>query len=404
VSPGWLACLLLGLGLAWAEPYRDLTAAGAGFHGPGREHEAPDTLGAVRLGLLGPAQGEAGRQLQLGVRVAVAEANAGGGQEGLPYEVVFRPDDGPWGVVARQVVGLAQEDQVWAIIGGLDGERAHAAELVAAKLWVPVLSPTAGDRTIDYANVPWMFRCLPDDRSQADSLAALCAGKGWRRIGIATEANRDGRIAAERLLEAARACSLNLALQIEYPAADPEAAALRLGRAGAQALVVWGRPETALPLLRRLRRQGCHLPVLAPALLALPEVAQDASLGELIAAAPADLSLPTPPSLGERPSYVALCAYDTAHLLIAALRRSGLNRARLRDELATASFAGLTGDLSFNGLGGRRQGPVLMHATQGRWVRWPDGGAGPAFPWRPQGQPPRGDPPAPAEAPEKLAP
>lgn len=364
--------LLLGLGIARAEPYRDLEGAGATFHGPGRELAVPDTLSTVRLGLLGPAQSAAGLQLQLGVRAAVAAANAAGGYQGLPFVVAFRPDDGPWGVVAAQVVRLAQEDQVWAIIGGLDGERAHAAELVAAKLWVPVLSPAAGDRTIDYANVPWMFRCLPDDRSQADSLASLCARQGWRRLGIAVEANRDGHVAGERLLEAARACSLSLALQFEYAPNDPAAAAERLASSGAQALVLWGRPGTALPLLARLRERGCRLPVLAPGLLALPEVARDETLGPLIVAAPADLSVATPPALGEHPSYIALFAYDTTQLVIAALRRSGLNRARLRDTLAELHFSGLTGDLYFNSLGGRRAGPVLMRAEKGQWVRWRD--------------------------------
>ncbi len=377
MNSGWLSLgLLLGLGIAQAEPYRDLSIAGAAFYGPGRDTVAPDTLSALRLGLLGPAQSKAGLALQLGVQVAVAEANAAGGCGGLPLAVVFRPDDGPWGVVASQVVRLAQEDQVWAIIGGLDGEHAHAAELVAAKLWVPVLSPGAGDRTIDYANVPWMFRCLPDDRAQADSLARLCVRQGWRRLGVATEANRDGRMAAERLLEAARACSLVLALQVEYAPADPEAAAGRLAGCGAQALIIWGRPATALPLLARLRQEGCALPALGPALLALPEVAQDQTLGPLIVAAPADLSLPTLPALGEDPSYIALYAYDTAQLVVAALRRSGLNRARLRDELAARSYTGLTGPFSFNSLGGRREGPILMTARQGRWVRWLDGGAG----------------------------
>lgn len=365
----WLCCLLLGLGIARAEPYRDLSAAGAAFNGPGRELPGPDTLSAVRLGLLGPAQSAAGQELQLGVRAAVEEANAAG--QGLPFVVIFRPDDGPWGVVASQVVRLAQEDQVWAVIAGLDGERAHAAELVAAKLWVPVLSPAAGDRTIDYANVPWMFRCLPDDRAQADTLARLCVRQGWQRLGVATEATRDGRIAAERLQEAVRACSLSLVLQVEYAPADPEAAALCLARAGAQALIIWGRPATALPLLIHLRQDGCVLPALGPALLALPEVAARGEvLGELIVAAPADLSVPAPPALGDQPSYIALFAYDTTQLLIAALRRSGLNRARLRDELSGLTHTGLTGPFSFNSLGGRREGPVLMVARQGRWVRW----------------------------------
>jgi ABC-type branched-subunit amino acid transport system substrate-binding protein len=188
---------------------------------------------------------------------------------------------------------------------------------------------------------------------------------------VTTEATRDGRTAAARLQEAARACSLTLALQIEYAPTDPEASALRLARAGAQALMIWGRPATALPLLARLRQDGCTLPVLGPALLALPEVAaRGEALGKLIVAAPADLSVPAPPALGDQPSYIALFAYDTTQLLIAALRRSGLNRARLRDEISGLTHTGLTGPFSFNSLGGRREGPVLMVARQGRWVRW----------------------------------
>ena len=373
MNPALLLCLLLSWrGAAWGtEPYRQLSTAGAQFNGPGRDTQAPDTLSAVRLGLIGPAQGPAGEALRQGALQAVNEANAAGGFKGLPFEIVFKPDDGPWGVVASQVVQLAQTDQVWAIVGGLDGERAHAAELVAAKLWVPVLSPGAGDLTIDYANVPWMFRCLPDDRSQADLLARLSVRQGWQRLAVASEATRDSRLGFQRLQEAARACSLNIALQVEYAPSDPTAVAQRLEEAGAQALVIWGRPATALDLLARLRRDGCALPVLGPAPLALPEVAaQGGNQGALIVAAPADLSAPGLQMFGDQPSYLALFAYDTTRLIIAALQQSGLNRARLRDELTRLPFAGLTGPFSFNSLGGRREGPTLMVARQGKWVRW----------------------------------
>ena len=48
-------------------PYRDFSGQGAQFHGPGRQDEAPDTLTAVRVGLVGPGQGAAGHDLRHGV-------------------------------------------------------------------------------------------------------------------------------------------------------------------------------------------------------------------------------------------------------------------------------------------------------------------------------------------------
>ena len=111
--------------------------------------------------MLAPARREAGERLREGIALAVDEANARGGLAGLPFETVYRADDGPWGRGASQVTALAYEDSTWVIVGGLEGGDAHLAELVAAKLWIPVVTPTAGDLSIDYANVPWVFRCFP---------------------------------------------------------------------------------------------------------------------------------------------------------------------------------------------------------------------------------------------------
>ena len=45
-------------------------------------------------------------------------------------------------------------------------------------------------------------------------------------------------------------------------------------------------------------------------------------------------------------------AYDAIHLMAAALRQSGPNRARLRDRLAeTKNFAGVSGVVSFDHAG-----------------------------------------------------
>lgn len=366
------------------EFYQDFSEKGAGFYGPGRELAAPDTLSAVRLGLLGPSKGTAGKQLRQGVELAVEEANAAGGYiradgRSLLYEIAFRPDDGPWGVVALQVVRLCQEDQVWAVIGALDGERAHAAELVVAKLWVPVVTPAAGDLTIDYANVPWVFRLMPDDRSQAELLLQAAQERGWKRLVLASEGARDARLASERVLEGARGLSESLLLHVEYDPNAPEGSVSRLMQVRPDALLVWGRPEGAVELIAGLRRAGLQAPVLVPAPLVIPETAaRGEELGALFGAAPLDLDGDDPPlaefraryrrRTGEEPAAIAAYAYEAARMVIVAIERAGLNRARLRDELARLRYAGLTGEVSFNSLGGYGRLPVLVELRDGEWV------------------------------------
>jgi branched-chain amino acid transport system substrate-binding protein len=154
----------------------------------------------------------------------------------------------------------------------------------------------------------------------------------------------------------------------------------RLLRSSADALIVWGRPSSAVGLIFRLRKAGVQVPVLVPGILVLPEVAaRGAALGEMIGAAPLDLGAETPPvrdfvarfrrQAGMEPSYVAAYAYDAARLVLDAIERAGLNRVRIRDELARGRYRGLAGEFVFNSLGGRREAAVLMGIRDGVWIR-----------------------------------
>lgn len=361
-------------------PYKVLSDAGAGFFGHGRTSPNPDTLKAVCIGLTGPNNSTEGRHLQCGVALAVEEANERGGYRGIPYEVVFRPDDGPWGVAAKQVVHLTYDDNVWAILGALDGHHAHLAELVAAKAWIPVVTPSASDRTIDYANVPWVFRCFPDDGKQARALVGHAKRRGYKRIIALTEGDRESRVAWERLQDAAKSAKHPFSLQIEYDPYDPTSVIPRIEHEPADAFVVWGHPDGVIPIIRAIRKLGNDAPILGPALLATPEFAEKTrGLGDIVIAAPFDLNGNGDAALktfyrryadysGMPPSLVALFAYDATRMVQAAIEKAGLNRARIRDELAGISFEGLALEIRFDELGGNLAKPVLVSLREGQWV------------------------------------
>ena len=379
-----LLCLILG-GTHPAKagdpaPYRKLSEAGAGFLGPGRNDPEPQGLRSVRIGLIGPVGRPEGMRLREGVALAIAEANARGGYRNLPYELVFRPDDGPWGMGAKQVTALAYDDSVWVVLDGLDGAEAHLAELVAAKIWVPVVVPVASDFTIDYANVPWVFRCFPSDQRQAAALVRYAKGRGYGRLLVFTEADREGRTGLLRLRDMAGRSRFPLARTLEFNPQVPEAVLDSVKLSSADAVLVWGRPDSGLRLLLEIRRAGFEGPVLVPACILSPELsAQGSGLGELVLAAPYDLSR-TDEALGalrrryiaktgQPPDPVALFAYDAANLVISAIQRAGLNRARIRDTLAEQAYEGVVGTIRFGGLRGTDTEPVLMRLEGGTWVR-----------------------------------
>ena len=387
-----LASLLLAGRLAAAEepragqveggsgpkPYHDLSQAGSDFLGPGRDQPEPHVPETIRVGLIGPGRGVEGVELRRGASLALAQANHRGGFRGRPFELIFRSEDGPWGAAALRVVELAHEDRVWLIVGGLDGHHLHLAELVSVKLWVPVISPWAMDRTVDYSNVPWVFRCPPDDGRQAEALLVHASRQGLHPLLLLREDHREGRVAGERVQEAATRVGLPRPEELVYSAVQPAAALPRVMSRKAAAIIVWGRRKGALALLRAVREAGYDRPLLGPALLAVPEAL---SVQGLVVAAPFDLSHPSPCYLGfdriyrsrfgQAPSALAALAYDALGLGIEAIRTAGLNRARIRDALARADFPGATGAIRFNGLGGSLAEPVLLRSRAGGWERVP---------------------------------
>ena len=77
---GWLILTILTVMAQGAQkPYFDLSNAGSGFYGPGREAPYPVGVKTVRIGVLGPEKDAEGLQMRTGVRIALEEMNRKGG-------------------------------------------------------------------------------------------------------------------------------------------------------------------------------------------------------------------------------------------------------------------------------------------------------------------------------------
>ncbi len=133
--------------------------------------------------------------------LAIQEANERGGFKGIPFQLVVRTTEGPWGAGSKESVALVYENDVRAIVGSLDGRNAHLAEQVAAKSHLVYLETRATDPTLSQAYVPWFIRNVPNDNQQAMAILDLIGEEGAGNTAILVSESYDTRYAVKSLTE-----------------------------------------------------------------------------------------------------------------------------------------------------------------------------------------------------------
>jgi branched-chain amino acid transport system substrate-binding protein len=371
----------------------------------------------VLLGYFGPSDpaNPEGGDLWCAAQLAIEEVNREGGFRGKPFRLIPGWSSDPWGTGVARVVRMVYEDRVWAIIGGIDGPSTHLAEQVVAKARLALVSPASSDKTVNLANVPWMFSCLPGDHVQTPVLAAeIRARVGTQPVVLVSADDHDSRLFTRELLKALREHRIapdfhfvfqrgekNLADQIE-----------RIAKSDAGAVIVVANAKDSARLVCGLRQSGLDLPVFGgPAmgrrgflehagaaaegvifpLLYLPRIrgkitsayaSPPRGRGEGEGAEKAVVIFPRIPSAesedfhelfrakhGHSPDYAAAHAYDAVCLLVAAIRKAGLNRTRIRDSLVELSpWRGVTGEVQWDPTGSNTRPVTLGTFNDGRIV------------------------------------
>lgn len=316
------------------EPYKDARRQRLEYHGPGRDEPEPSGLREVRIGYYGPDDpaNPLGGTFWQGAQLAVGEANRSGGYNGLPFRLAARWSENPWTGGAGAVVQMAYTDKVWAIIGGIDGTSTHLAEQVVTKALLPLVDPGSTDKTVNQASVPWMFSWLPADPAHAEAI-----GRGLRESStgesfvLISATDHDSRALAAELKGFLARNHLIPGRHVEFQPGALEGA--RIAAEAAQlkpraVAVIAGAVDSAL-VVRELRKAGVR-----EAVFAGPAAGRETFLARAGTAAeevrfPWLEETPRP----ELPDYAAASAYDVTALVIRAIRRAGLNRARIRDAI-----------------------------------------------------------------------
>jgi ABC-type branched-subunit amino acid transport system substrate-binding protein len=360
------------------KPYKEFFLVQTEYTGPGRaEPEPGPDLKSVRIGFIGPIMATVsastggrsheealGKQMLQGAQLAIEQANARGGyvKRHIPFELDIVNDNGLWGSTGNEVVTMTYKRPSWAILGTIDSANSHVAIRVALKSEIFMMNSGDTDPTFIETNIPWTGRCIGDDRQQGYLLVDYMIRKmGYKRVGIIRSSNRYGRFGVREVRDSARRLGYPVAIEMAYKVggSDFTLQIQRLREAKVDAIVHWGDARDSAVVLNQIRALGMKQPYFT----------SDRSVSDeftKLAGANADGVISgyswnpdrKDPHLDEfRQAYVARFkeepdtfgahAYDGMNMLIWATNNAGLNRAKIRDLIATRStpWPGVTGDI-----------------------------------------------------------
>jgi ABC-type branched-subunit amino acid transport system substrate-binding protein len=337
------------------------------FYGPGRDKPAPADVTEVRIGFLGPIEGSRdarmGRRMLQGATLAVEDANAGGGYRGVPFALTVRNDTGLWGASSNELVALHDEG-VWGTLGSIDGANTHIMLRIALKIDMPMVVSGDTDPTLTETTIPWMVRVSGDDRQSSYALALyMVEQQGHERVAVLRVNNRYGRVGTGEFKDAVRRLGSPIVLEMRYSVGDTVFTEQleRIRQARPDAILLFGDPEEVGLIVRQMRAMGMEQPVYGGDRLVSQEfleIAGEAADG-LVATYLYNPTLEDPvlqdfnrryeERFREEAETFAAHAYDGMTVLIEAIRRGGLNRVRIRDELyGLEMHRGVTGTIPFD--------------------------------------------------------
>jgi ABC-type branched-subunit amino acid transport system substrate-binding protein len=320
--------------------------------------------------------------------LAVQEANAHGGCGGIPFKLIARWSENPWGSGVAQLARLVYEQQPIAVLGSIDSASTHLAEQVVAKANLPLVSPVATDKTTTLAGVSWMFSCAPSDTAVARALVnallastASSANVRSSRLVLITATDHESRMLSREVLrEFSQRNRLPDYRHEVPPGAEFEAQIRAIVEAQVSAVVVVAGAADSARLVCGLQEQLPGVTIFGgPAMarsqfLRLAGTFAERPVFPMVSAfendSPrlADFVGQFAAETGREPDYTAALTYDATRLLLEAVQSAGPSRPGVRRALVDASgWSGCAGTIAFDGTGQNTRTNVSMaHWRSGR--------------------------------------
>ena len=269
-----------------------------------------------------------------------------------------------WGAASNDAVRMIYDDKVWAMFGSISSESTHIALRLTLKAETPLVNSASTDPTIPETIIPWYFTDIQDDRVQGYTLARhIYTELGLKRVALLRINDRYGRFGVIKFRDASRRLGHPVVIEQKFLKGDVDLHRQLqvIEDSRVDAIVLWTDIEQTAMILRQMQELGMKQRVFGSHRTIGDELIKLAgSAAENFEAVyPYDPSRKDPrwtdfvaryeARYHVKPDHFAALAYDQMRILLDAICRAGLNKARIRDALTgLTSYKGVTGDMAFD--------------------------------------------------------
>jgi branched-chain amino acid transport system substrate-binding protein len=352
----WLICVVIAVAVA----------AGACERRPDANSAASDT-GDILVGMYGSLTGDGasfGQSSLRGTELAVEEINSTGGLLGgrqlqlLVEDNQSRPDE-----AANAVTKLITQDGVVALLGEVASRRSLAGAPVAQRYQIPMISPASTNERVTEVG-DYIFRICFIDSFQGQVLAKFAFDElKVRRVAVLRDIQQDYSVGlTDSIAKNFAELGGEVLEPVSYSSGDADFRAILTQVRGQKpdAMFITGYyPEVAI-IVRQARELGLSIPILGgdgwvgDSLRNGREALNNSYISDHWAVDNPDPAVQTfvtsyRAKYSGEPDSMAALAYDSVKVLADAITRAGTtDSVALRDAIASADVAGVTGRLRMN--------------------------------------------------------
>ncbi len=329
------------------------------------------------------------------VVLAVERANAAGGIRGKRVELAFEDTKSTETDSVLAARKLLVRQKVAALIGTSRTGGAMAILPIATEIGVPMLAPVSGVAVVEpVAQRKWIFRPGQGGDLSVAKVIDYAQRAGWSKLGVLYSADAYGEDGRDNMRKLASSAKVSITREESFPptSTDLKPQLAKLAAAGVDAIFMHGLGSPSAIVYRNAREMGLKPPIISghgQANSAFRNAVGDAIIGQPVVGAPVLVWSELPDShpqkavaaefveaykkrFGSAPDMFAGVAYDSAQMVLQAMRETNGERAQIRDWLEgkVKNYVGVTGVFNFSPTdhaGLSSEALVMMIATPEGW-------------------------------------
>ncbi len=318
-----------------------------------------------------------------GTVMAIDEINAAGGLFGKPIRLITEDDQSKAGEAATVVKKLISRDGIVALLGEVASSRSLEAAPICQQASIPMVSPASTNPKVTEQG-DFVFRVCFIDPFQGTVLSKFSLNKGWKKIAILTDVKQDYSVGLSEFFKAHFVANGGMIVNEQsYSSGDKDfKAQLTAIKASApDAIVASGYYTEAGLIALQARELQLNVPLLggdgwdSPSLVEVGGKAVEGCFfsNHFSTEDPApliqDFLKRYRDKFNEEPGAMSALGYDSAMILVDAMKRAGTTDGRaVRDALAaTKDFTAITGKITLNPQRNADKSAVVLEVKEGKF-------------------------------------